>query len=398
MFKIGIIGLGFISHEHVLGYLNNPHAEIVAICDSDQQRARQWQQKWNLSNARCFRDLDTMLSAASLDIVEILTPHGLHCEHAVACSRAKVKGISLQKPMAASLAECDRVIDACRANNVVLQIYENYLFYPAYQQAKELIDDGIIGELISVRIHTVGGLREGASWPKFWDPSSDLLDVNHSGNSPLVGDDGLHKFALASWLMQRDISQVGAWIDQDTPLDAPAFIRVRFQSDRGETQKYAQLDFTFSTTLSIPCDFWLDDFVEICGHNGMMWINQCAAAGDRALFAGNEMSSSPLFPPIVVFVDGKVTPFMDGMSLQERNWSHSFRRCTQHFIDVMRNNSKPSWTGEDGKKMIRCAQASLLSAQEHRDVNLDEVTSEAEASGQFKLHTNFCNRKEAEKR
>ena len=58
--------------------------------------------------------------------------------------------------------------------------------------------------------------------------------------------------------------------------------------------------------LVLPFDFWLDDFVEIVGSRGILWINQCSAAGDRELFRGNEMSTSPVFPPIAMYVNGKV--------------------------------------------------------------------------------------------
>ena len=130
----------------------------------------------------------------------------------------------------------------------------------------------------------------------------------------LVGDDGLHKFSLACWLMDRDIERVSSWIDPETPLDAPAFIRAKFRARRGEPAKYAQIDFNFSTRLAIPSDVWLDDFVEICGERGVMWIHQCAGAGDRPLFKGNRMSSSSAFPPIAVFVDGRVTTYLDHLS------------------------------------------------------------------------------------
>jgi predicted dehydrogenase len=392
MLNVGFLGLGFISNEHVLGYLGSDDAEIVAVCDLDEQRARLWLQKWKLPRAHFYVNLDEMLASEDLDIVEVLAPHYLHCQQAVKCAEAKIRGISVQKPMAVGLRECDRMIADCRENGVLLRLYENYVFYPVYQRAKELIQDDLIGELMSIRIHTMAGLRQGAPWPPYWDPNTALFDLQRCQNSPLVGDDGLHKFSLACWFMEREIEQIGAWIDPTTPLDAPAYVRARFKALPGDGPKYAQLDFTFSTRLAIPCDHWLDDFIEICGEKGAMWINQCAAAGNRALFRGNEMSQSPLFPPIVVFVNGKATSYLADISPQDRNWSTSFVGCTRSFIDVLQDGGQPVCTGEEGKNFNRYAIASLLSAQEKRDVQLDEVTSEAESAGRLKLITNFCNR------
>jgi hypothetical protein len=143
--------------------------------------------------------------------------------------------------------------------------------------------------------------------------------------------------------------------------------------------------------MSIPSDFWLDDFVEIVGDKGIMWINQCQAGGNRELFKGNDMSKSPAFPPIAVFVDGKVSTFLDDISPEGRSWSTSFVGCTRDLINIINHGGVPISTGNEGKEIVRYAMAAYLSAQENRDVYLDEITTEAEERGDFALTTNFCN-------
>ena len=128
-------------------------------------------------------------------------------------------------------------------------------------------------------------LKEGASRPWCWSAGSWSLDLKRSGTSPLVGDDGHHKFSLIRWFMERDPGKVGAWIDSETPLDAPTLIRARFKPRQGDPPKYAQINFSFAPKMILPCDFWLEEFVEIVGEAGIMWVNQCSAAGDRALLA-----------------------------------------------------------------------------------------------------------------
>jgi predicted dehydrogenase len=217
------------------------------------------------------------------------------------------------------------------------------------------------------------------------------MDLERSGVGPLVGDDGYHKFSLARWFMARDFEKVSAWIDSDTPLDAPAMIRAKLKRQPGDGPKYAQIDFSFSPRMALPCDFWFEDFVEIVGERGLMWINLCSAAGNRKLFEGCELTNSPVFPPIVVFVDGQVTTYLEDISPDERNWSTSFVGSTKHFIQVMKNGGEPIYTGEEGKEITRYAMASHISAQENRDVYLDEITTEAEEKGLFEIRTNFCN-------
>lgn len=391
MLKVGFIGLGAISHENVLGYLDSEDAIIVAVCDRDEVTARQWLQKWKLPQAKFYRRHEEMLAQEELDIVEILTPHHLHCPQVIDCAEAKVAGISLQKPMGLDLRECDRMILACHQNEVKLRIYENFVFYPVYLKAKELIAQGLIGELMSIRVNTMAGLKAEAPWPWCWAPDSWRADLARSGTGPFVGDDGYHKFSLARWFMERDFEKVSAWIDADTLLDAPALIRAKFKRLPGDSPKYAQIDFSFSPRMALPCDFWLDDFVEIVGEKGIMWINQCSAAGNRALFKGCDMSKSPAFPPIAVFLDGQVTTYLADISPEERNWSTSFIGCTKHFIKVMKEGGEAIFTGEEGKEIKRYSIAAFISAQEQRDVYLEEITTEAEVEKKFELKTNFCN-------
>jgi hypothetical protein len=143
--------------------------------------------------------------------------------------------------------------------------------------------------------------------------------------------------------------------------------------------------------MSLPCGFWLDDFVEIVGERGIMWINQCSAAGDRPLFRGIQMSQSPVFPPIAVFVDGKVTTYLHDISPAARSWSTSFIASTKHLLHVLQYGGEPIYTGEEGKEITRYAMAAYVSAQENRDVELNEITAESERAGTFKIRSNFCN-------
>lgn len=391
MLRVGFIGLGFISHENVLGYLGSPDAEIVAVTSPTEARAREWLARYELPRARYYPTVEAMLEAEVLDIVEILSPHHLHIEHVLACAVGRVRGISLQKPMATRLVDCEAMIEACARAGVVLKVYDNFVFYPVYVRARELIAEGLIGTPISIRVNTLSAKRAGIPMPWPFVPGSWRAELETAGSGPLTGDDGFHKFSLARWFMERDMATIGAWIDPETPLDAPALIRARFRRRPGEPARYAQIDFSFSPEMPMPFDFWLDDFVEIVGEAGVMWINQCSAAGDRRLFAGNRMSESPAFPPIAVYRDGRVTTYLDDISPQERNWSTSFVASTRHFIGVMRDGGEPVYTGAEGMEITRYSLAALVSAAEGRDVDLDRITPEGERRGDFEVTTSFLN-------
>ena len=392
MLKVGFVGLGFISDEHVLGYIDNEDARIVAVADVDAEKGRAWLRKWKLPyDVELYTNFEDMLQREALDILEILTPHYLHCPMVLKAAEASVKNISVQKPMGLNLREANRMIQACRAKGVKLRVYENALFYPIYRKAKELIDGGLIGELLTMRSCTMVGIRGGIEWPSAWSASSWRGNLATAGSGPLIGDHGFHRFSVVRWFMERDFDKVDCWIEPDTRLDAPASIRAKLRTAPDESPKYAQIDFTFSPRMSIPSDFWLDDFVEVVGDKGIMWINQCDAAGDREMYKELKMSSSPVFPPIAVFIDGRVDTYLADISLGDRNWSTSFVASTRHFIKAIIEREEPIYTGEDAMEIKRYIVASYLSAQERREISIDQITLEAEERGALQLMTNFCN-------
>ena len=392
MLKVGFVGLGFISDEHVLGYIDNEDARIVAVADVDAEKGRAWLRKWKLPyDVELYTNFEDMLQREALDILEILTPHYLHCPMVLKAAEASVKNISVQKPMGLNLREANRMIQACRAKGVKLRVYENALFYPIYRKAKELIDGGLIGELLTIRSCTMVGIRGDIEWPSAWSASSWRGNLATAGSGPLIGDHGFHRFSVVRWFMERDFEKVDCWIEPDTRLDAPAFIRAKLRTAPDESPKYAQIDFSFSPRMSIPSDFWLDDFVEVVGDKGIMWINQCDAAGDREMYKELKMSSSPVFPPIAVFIDGRVDTYLADISLGDRNWSTSFVASTRHFIKAIIESEEPIYSGEDAMEIKRYIVASYLSAQERREISIDQITLEAEERGELQLMTNFCN-------
>ena len=384
--NVGIVGCGRITDMHAPGYLRCEDARIHTVCDLASGVAERRKQEWGA--VRATTSFEDVLADPEIDLVEIITPHHLHKDMAVAACEAG-KHVSLQKPMAMNVAECDTIIAAAEAAGVNLKVFENFVFHPPYIQGKELIADGAIGEPLSIRLR-IGSAGKGG-WPIPLRSWLWRLDASRCGGGPTIFDDGYHKFSLARWFMGRDFEKVNAWIDSDTPLDAPAMIRAKLRRLPGDGPKYAQIDFSFSPRMALPCDFWFEDFVEIVGERGLMWINLCSAAGSRKLFEGCEITNSPVFPPIVVFVDGRVTTYLEDISPDERNWSTSFVGSTKHFIQVMKDGGEPIYTGEEGKEITRYAMASHISAQENRDVYLDEVTTEAEEKGFFEIRTNFCN-------
>ena len=156
MLRVGIIGCGVIFNLNIQGYLFSPDVEVVAVSDTNVKNAGEKLDRWGLRTTKIYTDYKEMIEKEDLDIVDILTPHHLHAPMAEYAAKAGVRGISVQKPMAHTITDCERIIQVCKEERVILKSFENFRFYPPYLKAKELLDQGIIGMPLNFRINTIG--------------------------------------------------------------------------------------------------------------------------------------------------------------------------------------------------------------------------------------------------
>jgi len=109
--RIAFAGCGRISDLHRRGYVDNPDAELYAICDPDPATLQRRRVEWGV--AQCYSSLDELLADPSVDAIEILTPQLLH-EEMVIKSLEAGKHVSVQKPMTTSLKSADRMLAAAK--------------------------------------------------------------------------------------------------------------------------------------------------------------------------------------------------------------------------------------------------------------------------------------------
>lgn len=159
--RVGFVGAGRISDLHAIEYLQNPRAEIAAVCDAEAGIAQRQAQRWSVPGRRVFTDYADLLACEEVNLVEILLPHHLH-HPATLAAVAAGKHVSVQKPMALDLAQADEMIAAARRAGVVLRVFENFLFYPPVMKAKALIDAGAIGDPLTIRIKSNFGVSRTA--------------------------------------------------------------------------------------------------------------------------------------------------------------------------------------------------------------------------------------------
>ncbi len=374
MLRIGLIGTGEISELNYLGYYYSPDAEIVAVANIDKNEAIEKLNKWGLRTTKIYTDYKKMIDKEDLDVVEILTPHHLHFPMAEYAARAGVPGICVQKPLAHTITECEKIIQVCKEENVKLKSFENFRFYPPYLKAKELLDQGIIGEPLNFRINTLE--TAGPGWPRKLSSLQWRIQMEKCGGGPMIYDDGIHKFSVALWLMNQErVEKVHAWIDFFSgAIDSPAIIFWKYPSKNpDDPPKYGSMEFSMASNLYYPSNYYdCDEFIEISGTKGMMWLNQSTAGG-------NFLSKTPQYPPIVVYVDGEVRTFGEDLP---RDWKYSFINSTEHFIEVMKSGrGEPIYTGEQGKNLCIFAKMPYISNQRGSAVYWEDITPDNEEIG-----------------
>lgn len=146
-FTVAIAGCGQIAQVHISALKELSQARIVAVADRDEQRARSASAA--ADGAHIYGDLADLIAAERPNVVHITTPPGTHAPLAIQAMEAGAH-VLVEKPMALSREEADRMIAAARANQVTLSTNHNYLYNPSIQRARRLVASGAVGKVVYV--------------------------------------------------------------------------------------------------------------------------------------------------------------------------------------------------------------------------------------------------------
>ena len=137
--KIGLIGCGRIAADHMLVYRHLGNAQVVAVSDIAPNKSRSFANKFGID--KVFTNHIDLLETKDLDFVDVCTPTSTHAP--IVCDAAKTgQNVLLEKPMAISTDECERMMHEVEKHGISLCICHNQIFFPAMKQAKFLVDSG----------------------------------------------------------------------------------------------------------------------------------------------------------------------------------------------------------------------------------------------------------------
>jgi predicted dehydrogenase/nucleoside-diphosphate-sugar epimerase len=162
MWKVGILGAGYIAVHHVNALKLMPNVEIVAICDRNVHQAQSLK-KLIKNDASIYSTLDEMLQQKNLDVVHVLLPPDLHFMTAEQTLRAG-KHVFIEKPMCIDVKDCQSLCELAQSKNRQIGVNQNFLYYEIYKKLKQCLSDGEIGPLdhLTITWHkSLGQLHTG---------------------------------------------------------------------------------------------------------------------------------------------------------------------------------------------------------------------------------------------
>ena len=238
--RVGVVGYGgaFNMGKWHLLEMQKAGMTPVAVAEIDPKRLDA--AKTDFPGIGTFDSLGTMLKKSDVNLITIITPHNTHAKLAVQALKAG-RHVVCEKPLAITTAECDAMISAAKAKNLVLSTYHNRHWDGCILEAAERIGSGVIGPVHRVEI-LMGGFGKPGDW---WRSSKSI-----SGG--VLYDWGVHLLEYSLQIVKSDIVEVsgfavrGVWASQsvwknDLNEDEAAAI-VRFKGGASLTLRMSQID------------------------------------------------------------------------------------------------------------------------------------------------------------
>ena len=193
MINVAIIGTGNISGQHIDGYLAFPdRCKITHLVDIFPEKADKKNIDLNLG-AKVSASHKEILDAEDIDIVSVCTPPFCHAEITVDFLNAG-KNVLVEKPMAASLEECDAMIAACEKSGKVFSVIAQNRFRDTISGLKKVLDSRLIGKVVHAQVESLwwrGHSYYDLWWRGTWEKEGGGCTLNHA----------VHHIDMLCWML-----------------------------------------------------------------------------------------------------------------------------------------------------------------------------------------------------
>ncbi|MEH6956063.1 Gfo/Idh/MocA family protein [Neobacillus drentensis] len=340
--RVGVIGCGSIAqHRHLPEYQANKNVELVAVCDSNEERANQIAAKYEVE---VYTNYEELLSSGTVDAVSVCTPNYLHAPISIAALNAGLH-VLCEKPMSTSKQEAEAMIAAAKESGKKLMIAHNQRFVASHQRARQLIASGEIGKIYSFRTAFGHGGPEGWSvdGKESWFFEKDKAFVG------AMGDLGVHKTDLLRYVLGEEITEVGSFVETSA-------------------KDFADVDDNAVCVLKTETG--------IIGTLAASWAyvskedNSTIIYGEKAIL---RLEDDPNNSLVVQYVNGDVVNYQLGKIQSNDAGGQRTTHVINHFVDAVIHNQEPPVPGEEGLKSLAVILAALQSKETKQIVKVSEL-------------------------
>jgi len=345
MINVAIVGTGNISNAHIQGLLTFPdRCRIVALCDIYPEKAEATKKKYNL-DAEVFNNHKDMLnSGIKIDVVHVCTPPYVHASISIDAMDSGCN-VLVEKPMASSVEECDRMLEAKERNKVTLGVIAQNRFRNGVYKLKKLLDSNLAGKMRFAQVDSAWWRAHcyyDLWWRGTWEKEGGGPTLNHA----------VHHIDMLNWLAGKAPSTVFAMLSN-------------VMHDNAEVED-----------LSVACVKYDDNSMaeimsSVVHHGEEQGITlQCEKAKIAVPFdVKAEIGQSNGFPK-----DGgntelikKITDYYN--SLPDLKYEAHTGEI-DNYLTALENGKEPMITGEDGKKTVELITAIYASGFTGQVVNM----------------------------
>jgi UDP-N-acetyl-2-amino-2-deoxyglucuronate dehydrogenase len=318
--NFAIVGCGFIAKKHAAAIDKIDAARLVAVCDKVPATMEFYKEEYD---AEPYLELEQMLEKEDIDIVCICTPSGFHAPIAVLIAEAK-KHIIVEKPIAMSIEDTDKIIDACNFNNVKLAVVHPNRFRPVVQKLRKIMDQDLLGK-ISHASCIVNWNRNQV----YYDQAPWRGTKQHDGG--VLMNQAIHNLDLLLWFMGAP--------EQVFSMEATRFRNIEAEDVSVGTIKFdsGALGTVEASTTVYPKNY--EESITIFGEKGTVKIG-----GTNALYFEHldlmDMSENEIS-------DLKESIKADPWGTPGHQW------IIEDMVNAINEGREPAVTGEDGKNALK---------------------------------------------
>ncbi len=344
MIKVGILGCGKIAQvRHIPEYAENPDVELAAFYNPSRKRAEEQAEKYG---GKVYDTAEELLADESIDAVSICAANYAHAELSIKALEAG-KHVLCEKPMATNLADCEAMVECAKKNGKFLMIGHNQRLAKAHVEAKRLIDQGLIGDIISFRT------TFGHGGPETWaiNPGKNVwfFDKKKAAMGAMA-DLGVHKTDLIQFLTgQRVVRTTARLVTLDKRGEDGELIGV----DDNAVCIYEMSGGAFGTMTASWTYYGAED-------------NSTVLYGTKGIM---RIYDDPAHSIVVKLADGEEQTY-DVEQIQT-NDNQTKSGVIDLWVDCLKNNTPPEISGESALYAMRAVFASIESSQTGRAVEIE---------------------------